>query len=434
MSELPLYRGLDVLGAAELESVRASWLQQGLAVAATAVSIVMLGPYFAWTSPLPFRASIAVFAMLFVLAANAGDIRLSRANVALAAVVALLMTYFAAHRRGGIYDPSTGWLAIVLFVLLPNRVKGTTYRCFAWVFALSLVPAIVVWVLSVAGVEVPWSYLYAKRLDADYLLGGGGSYYRQYFGSVVRGNGLWTFANGSTVFRLHGLYEEPGVVGTVAGLLLVAGGLRFKGRPENVILLLGGLMSFSLAFFAIVYASLLWRKPMFTIAATVLLVALATTLDLSSKVPLLRLVLFDRLAFSQGSIAGDNRVTPLFSALYEEFWRADLYTKLFGSSQDISTVVDTGAFSYKVLIYQYGLVGFVGLLTALSVALLAISRESQSLVLLGVLLLSIYQRPNVLSLPFMIILLGGGAHLEYSRRRQWFAASAPPEAGSPVTT
>ena len=391
----------------------------------TAVAIVALGPYFAWGTPLYFRGFIGLLAILFLLSASAGVLTISRRDLSLAALCVLLLTYFAAHRRGGIYDPSSGWLALVLFVLLPDRLKSSSFRCFAWVFALSLLPAMIVWILSSAGVDVPWSYLYAKRLDDDFLLGTGGSYYRHYLGSVVRSGVLWTFPSGSTLFRLHGMYEEPGVVGTVAGLLLAAGRFQFKGRAENVILLVGGVMSLSLAFFAILYLSLLWRHPAITVMLTALAVTVVLAIDLPTRVPAVRFILFNRLTIRGYAVVGDNRVTPLFGALYDAFWRADVRTRLLGSPSDITSVVNTGAFSFKVLIYQYGLLGFAGLLAVLSSALLAISRQRDALILLAIMLLSIYQRPNVMTLPYIIILLGGAASLEVSRRGRPAAAVAP---------
>jgi hypothetical protein len=383
---------------------------RALPAAVAATAIVWLGPFFAWPSPLYFRVSVLLTFVFFVVALGTGRIGLGRANVALAALLLLLMLYFAAHPRGRLYDPSTGWLAMVVFLVLDERGKAASHRIFVWAFALSLVPAIVVWVLSLAGADLPWSYLYAKRLDADLLIGTEGAYYRHYLGSVVRNNQVIDLGFGS-LFRLHGVYEEAGLVGTIAGLLLVAGRFRLRARPENMILLAGGLMSFSLAFMAIAYGYLVVRRPAWTLFVTVLAIAAGTALDLPDRVPLLRVVLLDRLAPGGGAFIGDYRMTALWRAMYQDFWESDSFTRLFGSGLDSSTLVDTGTFSYQVLIYQYGVVGFGAVIAVLSSALIAVSRRKDALLLLGFVLLSIYQRPNVLTLPYLVILLGGAAQL-----------------------
>jgi len=54
-----------------------------------------------------------------------------------------------------------------------------------------------------------------------------------------------------SLYRLCGIYNEAGLVGTLCALFLVADKYRIKNRGENTVLLVGGTLSFSLAFYLI---------------------------------------------------------------------------------------------------------------------------------------------------------------------------------------
>lgn len=371
--------------------------------------ILWLGPSWAWDNPLYFRVSVACVGLCFALMLVVARTDFVPRNVALAVGLLSLFTYYGAHRFGGPFVLSTGWLVLLVFVLVDDEIKSRTLDYFALMLAITLIPSVIILVLSALGVNVPYRELSTSRFDSDILLGNEPGFYRAYPGAVVLNDQVIPVGRGS-IFRLQGVYDEPGVVGTSTALLLIARGVRLRRDIVNKVLLIAGALSFSAAFYALMLIYGLLRRPLITIAATAtaLVLILSTALANASVV---QLYVLSRFTMTGGRLLADNRVSTLFTALYEDFWNADLVTRLFGASHDVTILVNTGSFSYKVIIYAYGVFGFALLLAYLTVGTLSVLRTRAALTLLVVFLASIYQRPDALALPYLIGLLGGVAAL-----------------------
>jgi hypothetical protein len=166
-----------------------------------------------------------------------------------------------------------------------------------------------------------------------------------------------------------------------------------------------------MAFYAILLVYWLVRRPLTTIVLTGT-AGWAVVSTALANVDLVQLFFLRRFV-AGGLFLRDNRVSGLFTALYEDFWNADVPTRLFGSAHDVAILVNTGTFSYKVLIYAYGMFGVAALVAFLAAAVTSVSRGKAAFTLLAVFLLSIYQRPNVMELPYLLVLLGGVVQLRH---------------------
>lgn len=388
------------------------WLHaSGLPLLLALSGILWIGPYWVWDAPVYFRLCVILVFVTFLLTLGTARRSFSARNVLLALFLIGLFLYFGSHRNGGPFVLSTGWLILLVFVLSGDDVKRVALRYFTIAFAVTLVPAIIVFALSALGFSVPWHAIAATRFDADLLFGNEPGFFRGYPGSVVLNDQVFQLGR-SAIFRLSAMYDEPGVVGTFSALLLVANGMRFRGERANVVILIGGILSFSMAFYAMMLVYLLLRRPLLTIVSTASLIGVVLLTPLASNT-LVNLLFLSRFAFSGGKLLGDNRVSGLFAAMYEDFWNSDLMTRLFGSAHDVAILVYSGTFSYKLIIYAYGVFGMLALLAFLSAAAMSVSRSKAALMLLVVFLLSIYQRPDVLMLPYLMGLLGGVARLRH---------------------
>ncbi|MDB4888779.1 MAG: putative rane protein [Gemmatimonadetes bacterium] len=395
------------------QSLRCALMPARALPVALAVSCVLwLNPYFTWENPNYFRASMVVVVVAFVEALGTKRGAITTRNALLALFLLSLFLYFGAHRAGGIFELSSGWLVLLLFILSDDEVKHQAFHYFSSAFAISLVPGIIVVVLLAIGVELPWHTLSSSRYDYAILTGDSPPYYRQYWGSVILYTQLFPVGPG-WVARLHGMFDEPGTVGTFAALLFAANGGRIKGSKRNAVLLIGGLLSFSLGFYALALLYLLLRKPLRTLLASGAIAAVLASSSALRDSSVIQAFFLQRLASDNGRSFGDTRVNDNFTTLYRSFWNADLWTRLFGSGQDVTPLIYTGTFSYKLIFYSYGVVGAVALLTFLLVSTTAISRNKAATALLVVFCVSIYQRPNVLMLPYLLLLLGGAAHLRH---------------------
>ena len=139
-------------------------------------------------------------------------------------------------------------LGLMLFILQDNLTLRSVYRATKIVFALSLIPALFVFLLMQAGISLPHIVL-----SADLGKALTGQSYELYFGlaTMLRNtNGLLN--------RLCGMYREPGFVGTIGALFLLGDKMSFR-KWENVVILLACLCTFSLAFFVLLILGLLLR-------------------------------------------------------------------------------------------------------------------------------------------------------------------------------
>lgn len=400
------------------------WLaRRALPFAIAVTAIFWIGPYWSWPTPAWFRLSVLAVLLSFggSLVTRARTFALR--DILLGLFLVVLVVYYAAcSGRGGPFEPSYGYLALLLFMLADDDVKQQSFRDFSWLFALSLVPGLVVFVFALVGIPLPWHSLYPARFDYELLRGNNPGYYRQYLGSIVRSDQVIPLGRGE-IFRFHGMWDEPGTVGTYGGLLLLAGGMRLRRQPQNVILLIGGLLSFSLAFYLIVIAYGLTRWPLRVLAVLGAITGILMSSESLILIPAVYNLVVIRFTINKsGNLVANNRVSGLFSALYHDFWHSDLWTRLFGSTTNVSLLVNTGTFSYEVVIFTYGVVGMLLLLAFLVTATTSFSVRRSTLVLLALFLVSIYQRPNVLTMPYLVLLLGGAIYLERQARTRELAA------------
>ena len=74
------------------------------------------------------------------------------------------------------------------------------------------------------------------------------SYYQKYISY-----GIVFLHKSESVIRLCGICNEPGLFGTISALVLCANGLNLKDK-KNIIIFIAGILSFSVAFFIIIFA------------------------------------------------------------------------------------------------------------------------------------------------------------------------------------
>jgi len=139
------------------------------------------------------------------------------------------------------------WLlysSVICFLLVSKELKIKTYRLFYNLFVISLIIPIIIYVLLQFGIPVPYMELQSPESIKEYY----GIYYKIYpFASQ------WDHMNSSSYYglRMCGIYNEPGVIGTFSALLLGIEKYKMKGDWKNKILFLAGILSFSLAFYAL---------------------------------------------------------------------------------------------------------------------------------------------------------------------------------------
>jgi hypothetical protein len=323
----------------------------------------------------------------------------------------------------------TRWIVVLPMLwalwVLSDRIRRDALNVFCSIFALTLVPSVAVSIWMMFGLPVTFS-----TIPAAHQFAAQESVRLLYLPGV-----LFTESNsivlpwGGLLSRLNGWYDEPGTVGTIGGLLLVAYGCKLRcWRTWTVYV--AGVLSFSLAFIAITTIGFLARAivdrrirallPIVPLAVGALLATgqIDASADIGTKSAISAkpaespsdtetIAMSPELTLRQQAYL-DNRSLPAMQELLREYWASDAMTVLFGMASDMSVV--KGGFSqiWTRHLVNHGLFGFALLLGgcfAVSRALwVRLDRSSWALLFFSLYALSAYQRP-VVWLPYNLLLL-----------------------------
>lgn len=211
--------------------------------------------------------------------------------------------------------------------------------------------------------------------------------------------------------RLCGMFNEPGYFGTILALYLVADNFSLK-KKENIIMLLAGMVTFSMAFYVILILFLIFKIGKTPKVIVPLLVAfftlffvfpwLAESNDMIGR-------LLGRFEFREGRFAGDNRTTEVFDGYWKRFIKSS--SLLFGYGTGfvnyIQSFSNSGSLSYKRVVIEQGIMG-AGLMWGLLYKAARIKGRGYNVWLFILLFfVSIYQRPNVIFITYFVLLFGG---------------------------
>lgn len=286
------------------------------------------------------------------------------------------------------------FVAFFPVVLLPFADKdfsSKVFDVFLKIYCVFISLALISWLLSLVGAISPYKMIPPLNPLKP------GNYY--VFPFMV--------SEHNPVERFFGVYDEPGVVGTISALMLCINNLDMKKR-SSWILLISGLCSQSLFFYiilglyAIGYAMTVSKKlstKIFWIAAIMVGVFAIT------RIPALQERITERLEWdeSKGSFAGDNRINANVLDIYVGQLHGS--TLLWGIPDKSGFMEDAeGASSIWLVIIVNGVV-FV-FLYVLFFILLAISRNSnvwRVVLFTGVFIGTIYQRPYIFNALFVFL-------------------------------
>ncbi|MBR5296192.1 MAG: hypothetical protein IKU24_06340 [Clostridia bacterium] len=314
-------------------------------------------------------------------------------------------------------------VGLMFFTLQDHVSLQRVYVYSKKIFAIVLIPATVIFLLSVVGISLP-----SVHLDADMGKLETGQAYRLYMGVAVMLENA-----GEEMPRLCGLFREPGFVGTLGALFLLGDKFTFK-KWENTVIFVSCVFTFSVAFYLLFILGLLLKKVVASntkrglisgILAIVLVVGAYfafLVIPFTESSPFAELQ--ERLVITEDGLAGDNRMTEEYAvAAYENWAESGTKKVLFGYGEDNRKVPGTNrtiwqkAHSVKEYIYNFGVLALVILLVTLIASTLVKYRGVKGiskryiLVLLIIFILSIYQRYAVCKFFYLCALFGGASNL-----------------------
>ncbi|WP_278401281.1 hypothetical protein [Hafnia paralvei] len=366
-------------------------------------AVLSLWPFFSWKWPvIPIS-----FIILAYFAYGCSLLFLYRSNFSLSGFFVFIVLFFVflifSLRPGGT-PPWFNYYSFfsLLILLLPiNKILDVAAR-FRILFAFSLIPGIFVYVLLLAGFDLPYTVLEAHNELKESL----GIFYRDYGVTLALSHLILEIGN-STIIRFSGIYDEPGLLGTISALFLLADRFNMKSKI-NIILLISGVISVSLVFYIFTIVGFLMqsnKKVIGIIFIIVLGVGVYNT-------PIYDNYLAKRFETSSSDgVIADNRVSDCFKAEYEKFASSDSEVQLLGEGNNahLSTMCDVS--SYKMYIYDYGYIGILVIAIALIIQytypLLVTGNIfryiKSSLFFVFCFFISYYQRPVLFNLAFCLI-------------------------------
>ncbi len=212
-----------------------------------------------------------------------------------------------------------------------------------WVILISLPP----WLIHLYGYEFPLF----NQLDLSEMKGS--TYiYNNYI--------LFLTVDGLDFFRFYSLFDEPGVLGTLSSFILYGNRYDFK-KKENVVILIGCLFTYSMAFYVITLLGWLYqstrsfKKFVLTSGVIILLVQVSLYLMIDDQA-------FQQSVVERFSDIGLNQVERRSGSYLNVFWDKFVVSNdfLFGMGTSFITenIWDIGC-SYKTFVIEYGLLGTV---------------------------------------------------------------------------
>lgn len=355
-------------------------------------------PFIGYGPQYSIMGQIAVLFSIFLFVFNLNRMNFSRTELATCALSLVIgFIFYVKYDLYFFLTSASYFWPIALMALSGINLLNTAFKKFILLYAISLAPSIILYPLIAAGMIHPVESI-TPSLDIKDVLG---VYYDNY---------LLTFklveldSDSTGLFRLSGLFDEAGVVGTFSAFLLMIIGFRPKDWKGYTILS-AGLLSFSFAFYLMSTLFLLMRSGGVTrIRIIVFLIVCGVV---ASSVPFVQERVLQRFEVKNGTLVGDNRTTEEFDNAFSDFILTD--SVWMGNQERLDESDVHGSASWKALIWDYGIIGTI--LTILFFVLLLQSKKirfsDQSFAFTLLFIASVYQRPHVFEPSFILLYIGG---------------------------
>lgn len=356
----------------------------------------MFSPYFTWHGGVwIYLYPTVVFSISFLLFLN----QLDKNKIVLFLAVFLLLFYFNFREviHSGNVNIFLFYLAQGCFLTLLFSSKKIDYVAL-WNIFINLFAAFALWGILIyflrLFISIPFSYIEPLNSlkENNYIM----------FPGFVMYNG----DHYMTIGRFCGVFDEPGVFGTLAAVLLAFD--RFRNKKASFIILFASIFTFSLAFYLLGFFSLLFSsmsikqkiQRLFLIALVIFFTL--TTFELQRELQ----PFFNRFAFNEGKFVGDNRDQEEFKNVFYRF----LYSEedLFWGRGTQAAFRDGGAggASIRMFLYDYGFIGF-GIVFFVYFLIFLHTATRGNVVAFLIFFLSMYQRPWIYHWEFVFIFCMG---------------------------
>ncbi len=297
---------------------------------------ILSKPYFVWDAP-TFNKLILILLIFMALI----NIRLpSQADL----FPIFFFVFYVIYEANSNSSNLNGYISkfSIIFILLMRIDKSLYYlKYFKYLCSISLFLSLFVYVLIVLfDFTLPYNSISPLNL-------GKGLKYVQYPFLVSEGPLGFRYLN----IRFCGMFDEPGVVGSIAVIFLLIDKYSLKSK-QNIVIFIAGILSFSFYFYLCSIVYLLYKMTFSNRLKLIIFLSLLYFFTKDQEI--VSFLIWDRFTIEDGRLKGDNRSSALLDSKYSDFIHSDdLFT---GRGLTYALDYGVGTASYKLIIISYGLI------------------------------------------------------------------------------
>jgi hypothetical protein len=339
-----------------------------------ALCLLSAEPWFFWgaVTELKYIGMFYIVLMLFVTKAY-------RVESLLFLILYVYIIIFKSAEYYYLYSASG--IAILFLLFIANEDETTLIRSFRIsrnIFSSLLVPGMVLYLLHYM-IRLPSFIVVSRNLDMV-------DNYRCYTFFVEAIQDI------DFLPRFRFLFDEAGVVGTLCLYFLLIDKFNLRNR-QNVIIFLGGVLSFSLFFYlgTIMFLIFINIKSIKKIIVYVIMIIM--TIILFNDNAYFNNLIMKRLIVTDDGLRGNNRTSISWDTAFNYFAQSDAF--YFGKGTQSLEGVDFAktVASYQTYVYQYGLLGVLLLFLIYSIVIRKRINTYNTILLVMGLGACFYQRP-----------------------------------------
>lgn len=391
-------------------------------------AFIKLSPYFTWDSfgnsnivAIFFNFCIPALACIFgFLTISLSKIRYQRLASALFIFIFGLAVVLAGNNNlSSAISTITQYTLLFIFILQTDNEQSSSYQLYYRIFAFSLMPGVIIYILLLLGLNLPYDTIQPTNLlKLTY-----GHVYRHYFASVVYTT--------NTTSAFCGMFDEPGLVGTFCGLFLVSNNLinSFRVNKKRLkwydfVMLIAGILSNSKAFYIILIVAIILRLIFIKntkglLGLLVVIALIVIIINIKTDIEIINYLQNSVKAFTEFGTVQLGRTNVGFDEAFQGFLNNDFINVLFGNGYMSSQLVTAfaGSAEIRMLVYDIGFVGTLMLIIwiVMSIKQIYYYRKKMmvaALILIITFVLSIYQRQYITTIDYIVLLFGGSAYIK----------------------
>lgn len=322
---------------------------------------------------------------------------IDRKNFALLSLPLLYWFFLLMHTDGGY---SGEWLvaliAICCFCMFCNSMKRYIFEFFYWIILLNNIISIFYWICYLLNIDIGFQKV---PFYSDLLKINVERYYIKW--------GIFAIFEEGKELRLCGIFNEPGALGTICALFLIAT-FSYSKLWQKFLLIIAGFLSFSFAFYLMIFVFaacyLIRRNAKNVVLLIFFLLAFLILPQIDWGNNSFNLVM-NRFRVTENGFAGNNRTTKEFDYEFDQMKKSGDIWFGYGEGKALAS----GSLSYKNYVVQFGYIGYGLLLAQWFIAGIVRARGNKdACLLLFFFLLSLYQRPGAMVHIYGYVLLFGG--------------------------